>query len=201
MSDDERIERAVRAALREAAEQVEAQVPSRGGWPGRRAHGGRTFSRRAPLAVTAGLLTVAVLVAVFVLTGRTDEATIATDPEPPRQIEPTELALEDADLVVVMATDATADQLAAVRVAIAASPDVVRFSEVTSQQALQELAAVVCPDPDGIDDVATEEQRAWVSDLLVMGLAASPHPSGSSSTKVAGTPGRSSATRWPRCRA
>jgi hypothetical protein len=169
VSDDERVERAVRAALREAAEQVEAQVPSPGDWPGRRSHGGRTFSRRAPFAVTVGLLAVAVLVAGFVLTARADEATIATGPEPPRQVEPTELGPDEADLVVVMATDATADQLAAVREAIAASPDVVRFSEVTSQQALQELAAVMCPDSDGIDDVATEEQRAWVSDMLVMG--------------------------------
>jgi len=170
VSDDERVERAVRAALREAAEQVEAQAPSPGDWPGRRSHDGRTFSRRAPLAVTAGLLTVAVLVAVFVLTGRTDEATIATDPEPPGRVEPTELGPEEADLVVVMVPDATADQLAAVREAIASSPDAVRFAEVTSQQALQELAAAVCPDPDGTDDdVATEEQSAWVSDMLVMG--------------------------------
>jgi hypothetical protein len=175
MNDDERVERAVRAAMREAAEQVEAQVPSPGDWPGRGSHGGRTFSRRAPLAVTAGLLTVAVLVAVFVLTGRADEATIATDPEPLRQVDPTELGLEDADLVVVMATDATANQLAAVREAIASSPDVVRFAEVTSEQALQELAAVVCPDPDGIDDdMATEEQLVWESQMLVSGAAGIP---------------------------
>jgi hypothetical protein len=175
VSDDERVERAVRAALREAAEQVEAQAPSPGDWPGRRSHDGRTFSRRTPLAVTAGLLTVAVLVAVFVLTGRTDEATIATDPEPPGQVEPTELGPEEADLVVVMAPDATADQLAAVREAIASSADVVRFAEVTSQQALQELAAAVCPDPDGTDDdVATEEQSAWVSDMLVSGASGIP---------------------------
>jgi hypothetical protein len=173
MNDDERVERAVRAAMREAAEQVEAQVPSPGDWPGRGSHGGRTFSRRAPLAVTAGLLTVAVLVAVFVLTGRADEATIATDLEPLRQVDPTELGLEDADLVVVMATDATANQLAAVREAIASSPDVVRFAEVTSEQALQELAAVVCPDPDGIDDdMATEEQLVWESQMLVSGACA-----------------------------
>jgi hypothetical protein len=170
VSDDERVERALRDALREAAEQVEAQAPSPGDRPRRRSDQRRAFSRRAPLAVTAGLLTVTVLVAVFVLTGRADEATIATDPEPPGQVEPTDVGLDEADLVVVMATNATADQLAAVREAIAASPDVVRFSEVTSQQALQELAAAVCPDPNGIDgDVATEKQRGWVSDMLVTG--------------------------------
>jgi hypothetical protein len=170
VSDDERVERAVRVALREAAEQVEAQVPSPGDWPRPRSRGVWRSSRRVPLAVVAGLVTVAALVAVFVLTGRTDEATIATDPEPPGQVEPTEVRLDDADLVVVMAIDATADQLAAVREAIAASPDVVRFAEVTSQHVLQELAAVVCPDPDGIaGDVATEEQRAWLSDMLAVG--------------------------------
>lgn len=170
MSDDERVERALRDALQEAAEQVEARTPSPGDWPGRRTHGGRTFSRRAPLAVTAGLLTVAVLVAVFVLTSRTDEATVATEPEPPGQVEPTEVSLDEADLVVVMASDATADQVAAVREAIASSPDVVRFAEVTRDQTFQEVAAVLCPNPDGIDDnAATAGLRAWLSDVLVGG--------------------------------
>jgi hypothetical protein len=147
MSDDERVEWAVRTAFREAAEQVEAQVPNPGDRPGRRSDRGQRLHRRAPLAVTAGLLAVAVLVTVFVLTGRTNETTVATGPAPPERVEPTELGVDQADLVVMMATDATADQLAAAREAIASSPDVVRFAEVTRQQALQELAAAVCPDP------------------------------------------------------
>jgi hypothetical protein len=175
VSDDERVERAVRTALREAAEQVEAQVPSPGDRRGRRAERGPALYRRAPLAVTAGVLTVAaVLVAVFVLTGRTDEGTVATGPAPPEQVEPTELGLDEADLVVVMATDASADQLAAVRDAIASSPDVVRFAEVTTQQALQELAAAVCPDRSEADDVARGELLAWVSQRLVGGVGGIP---------------------------
>jgi hypothetical protein len=175
VSDDERVERAMRTALREAAEQVEAQVPSPGDRRKRRVERGRTLYRRAPLAVTAGLFTVAVLVAVFVLTGRTDEDTVATGPPPPEQVEPTELGLDEADLVVVMATDASADQLAAVRDAIASSPDVVRFAEVTTQQALQELAAALCPDrSEGDDDVARGELLAWVSQRLVGGVGGVP---------------------------
>ena len=167
MSDDERVERAVRTALREAAEQVEAQVPSPGDRPGRRADRGRTLYRRAPLAVTAGVLAVAVVIGVFVLTGHTEDATVATGPEPPGQVEPTEVGLDQADLVVMMATDAPTDQLAAVREAIASSPDVVRFAEVTTQQTLQELASVMCPDSNRNDDsAATARLRAWVSDVL-----------------------------------
>jgi hypothetical protein len=175
VSDDERVERAVRAALQEAAGQVEAQVPSPRDRARRRSHQGRTFTQRAPLAVTAGLLTVAGLVAVFLLTSRTDKATVATGPGPRGQVEPTEVGLDEADLVVVMATDATADQLAAVRDTIASSPDVVRFAEVTTQHALQELAAAVCPDPsEADDDVAPRELLAWVSQRLVGGVGGIP---------------------------
>jgi hypothetical protein len=166
VSDDERVERALRDALREAAEQVEAQAPSPGDRPGRRSDQRRAFSRRAPLAVTAGLLTVTVLVAVFVLTGRTDEATIATDPEPPGQVEPTDVGLHQADLVVVLAIDATADQLAAVREAIASSPEVARFAEVTREQTGRELFDAACREA-GSTGAATEELRSWAAGMLL----------------------------------
>jgi hypothetical protein len=173
MSDDERVERAVRAALREAAEQVHAQVPSPGDRPGRRSNRWRTFSRRAPLAVTTGLLAVAVLVAAFVLTGRADEATVTTGPVPPEQVEPTEVGLDEADLVVMMAIDATADQLATVREAIASSPDAVRFAEVTLVQTGRELIDVVCRGT-GSDHTAMEELRAWAADMLFGGGVVGP---------------------------
>jgi hypothetical protein len=169
VSDDERVERAVRAALRDAAEQVEARVPSPGDRPGRRADRGRRLYQRAPLAVTAGLLTVAVLVAVFVLTGRTDEDTVATGPSPPEQVEPTELGLDEADLVVMLATGATADQLATVREAIASSPDVVRFTEAGREQTARELIEAVCRGT-GSDDMTGEGLRAWASGMLLGGV-------------------------------
>jgi hypothetical protein len=199
VSDDARVQRALRDALREAAEQVEAQARSPGDSPGRRSHDGRTFSRRAPLAVTAGLLTVAVLVAVFVLTGRTDEATIATDPEPPGQVEPTEVGLDEADLVVVMATDATAEQLADVREAIASSPDVVRFAEAGVPTATaRELFDAVCRVP------TARQRRSCAPGLLTCSSVpppASAHRSGSSRAAVTSAPLHGSATRWRRFRA
>ena len=171
MSEDEGVERALRVALQEAAEQIEVRVPGPGDQPERASHGGRIYSRRAPVVAAAALAAAAVTVAVSLLTGRTDETTVATDAAPARLVEPAEVSWEEADLVVVMTTDATGDQVAAVREVIASSPDVARFAEVTREQALEELedlGATVCGDSDGTDDdTATEELGARATEMLV----------------------------------
>lgn len=165
MSDDERVERALRTALREAADQVEVRVPTPTELPDRTAKGRRTNRSRAPVAVAATFLVVGTLAAAFVLTRRTAEPTVATDPRVQRHVEPSDLGRDEADLLVVMAPDATGGQVAAVREVIASSSEVVRFAEVAGEEALRDLMAAMCPGLDAIyDEMATTVLRGPVAE-------------------------------------
>jgi hypothetical protein len=169
VSDGERVERLLTAAFREAAERVEAQAPGpddRLGRPSPRRT--RALVRPAPIAVA--LLAAAVLGGVWVVTRQPEEPTVATDAEPPQQVEPVELGPEEADIVVVMAADATADQLASVRDTIASSPGVVRFAEVTVEEAIEEAIEELGIDCQGPGDMRAGEQITPGPEVLAGGI-------------------------------
>jgi hypothetical protein len=159
VNDSTKIEETLRASLRDAADHASlaAAVPLAEG-PTRHspARSGRT---RVLAAACAAAVAVAVVVAGVAL-ARDDDASVHVSSPSPVGREVPVADIEHGDLEVFMIVHATDDQVAAVRAALEASPDVARYAYLDRDTQYREFAEIFSCNPDLVHSVRPQDMPA-----------------------------------------
>jgi hypothetical protein len=154
MTDGTTTERALRVALKEAADQIDVH-PLLALEPADRPGESPKRPRRAMVLVAVAVLVTSALIGVFVV--RDDDGTSVRPAMPAtRQVPSDAIPLASADLVVYMAVDATDVQIAVVRDLLDASPEVATFALETRDDAYREFSRIFSCKPDLVDSITPE---------------------------------------------